>query len=314
MTTRDFIARMRVEIHGPSSGGGGKSSSALDSAAIARLSGLKVMMLDADRGNAALSDSLNPKYEIKALPPRYNQDYASELVASCLHRGIDLLVIDLGANAMTDESIEAAIMKICAEARDHDCRNRVYLSLQPAKRGLATDANIFAERFADVAEVYLNFREGMDRTDFEDLIGKCQGTVTVPNYQVAIMDLLKESRLVPSDWIGEPQVGFDIAASMYAEGLLQRCREPAIRAWIGSDEAENWLTEKASKTPKRFYVGLEQRHQISNERLTASERFLNAQHALRRTDPASSDAIVAQAGREFINASQALQRIIASAS
>lgn len=313
MTTRDFIARMNVEIHGPSSGGGGKSSSALDSAAIASLSGLKVTMLDADRGNAALSDSLSAQYEIKALPPRNNQSYASELVSSCLERRIDLLIIDLGANAMTDEAIESAIMRICAEARNHDCKNRVYLSLQPAKRGLATDANIFAERFAGFAEIYLNFREGMDRTPFKDLIRKSQGSISVPNYQVAIMDLLKESRMIPSDWIDAPQIGFDIAAAMYAKGLLQRCRQPAIREWIGSDQAERWLSEKASRSPKRFYLGLDQRHEISNERLTASERYLIAEHEMRRTDPASSDAIVAQVGREFIHASEALQRIIASA-
>ena len=312
MTTKRINPRMKIELHGPSSGGGGKSSSALDSASIARLSGLEVLLLDADRGNAALSDSLGPRYEIKFLPPRFNESYAVELISSCLERGIDLLIIDLGANAMTDAEIEAMIISIFKEAIKQLCACRVCLSLQPAKRGLLSDALLFAERFAELAEVYLNFRKGMDRTAYAELIDRVDGTITVPNYEVAVLDLLKDSRLLPSDWISSPQPGFERAAAVYAKGLLERSREPHFRNWLGSDETEQWLELKAADAPKRRYIGLNQRGEVTNERLDADERFLMAEARLKAQTAQSDDASVLECAREYITAHSARIRQIAS--
>lgn len=303
MVTKEFLSRInRLEAHGPSSGGGGKSSGALDSAAVAALSGLRVLLIDVDRGNAALSDSLKPSYGVRVMPAKYEAGYASELMEFIQTQGIDLTIMDLGANVMTNSSTSQMVLDVFDGFASLSQPSRVYLNLQNAKRGIVADCEKFLKVFESRSEVFFNFRDGMDRSDFTDLSDRVAGSLWVPQYPTAIMAQLQASRQTPSDWIANPPSDFTLSAAIYAEQLLKRAKQPAFRDWIGSDAAETWLADAANQAPGWRYAELRSATDVTNEALKLADARLRFQARMEALPPSSPDDTVLTTARAFIEA------------
>lgn len=294
--------RLRFDVKGPSSGGVGKSEDAKATASIAKAAGLHVVLVDGDAGLGSLSASLGSEYRVRDFPIAEDRDYGPALLAMMIAEEADLVILDLGANAMLRGSASRTLRPALPWLRANGVETRVSINMHSGKSGLFEDAETFIDRFADDADVVLNIREGGDTSQFDALKSRVDFVDVIPVHMPGTLELIRERKVLPIDWVRNPQPGFQMAAAMHARDLLNRARQSSMKNWISSAAGEAALEFAARGAPRRWYTVRDTAWKVSDVALSADEAYLQSEDRLRALSELASDQEVLSAARTVLRA------------
>lgn len=244
---------------------------------------------------------------VEFLPEEETADFASALENIAKEHGCTHVIIDPGANEMLNAASRRTIIKAMRDFREGGHSPFVVLSLVSGKVGLEDDAVNYARQMAPRAEVMLALHgaeNGVDFSPFEELI-ESHDCVTIREDQPAILSLVTAAKTTPFDWCQQGGDQYTLARRWMAYNLLCLAREPAMSKIVNTSKAIPVLKALSSNRPSPTYENRIHQWQVKDEVLSADATQIRACTALEGMSPDMSDAVLADAARNYLRATQA---------
>jgi len=231
------------------------------------------------------------------------------LLAKAKSSGVELIIIDLGANVMLRSAMSQMVRGLLEYAGSIGWRTYVILSLISFKSGLDDDADNFGTRFRKYAKIATFFHgreKGGDYRSIDPLNDAFDLSAEVPADQAAIVGLMADDQVLPIDFARNQPPGYIQAAAWVAKHLLCLAKQDAVQQMLGSAAAIPELERLAAAAPKLSYNTLTNKFEVHDAALAADEAMITAQRALYRAGSAD-DVTLVHAARIFIKAAVARQ-------
>lgn len=294
--------RPTVIYNGPSAGGTGKTQNVITLAAILRLAGHEVLLVDADPTTRGLQAKL----------PQHVLRFASgsaEIEAECdklldTARDKAFVLIDAGAAALQQPMLIEALTLSLDTFTTAGFRCVLALSLVANKGGLARDITRFRRVFGPAAELFTLLTAASGTAGFAPYDDALAGLprIPVPRLSPALVELSTYEGRPLDEVVTSPPTGLKRAAALLAQHLVQVAVQPAVTGLLGIAPPLAHLRELADDRPHHWFPNIERISGLHDRALEADAAFLHALNTLCRLDQATDDDAVLTAARMLMGA------------
>lgn len=299
---------------GSNSGGIAKTHLAKNIASIAQADGKKVAIVEADPGNGSISKTLDGRrYTINHIPRTYEPQYAEQVIRES--GGADVVIFDLGANALTHGKTSATLREGFDNLRAKGWHTQTIMLLPAGKDGLYEDAENFAGKMrqhGDIALAYVGRERGGDFRVLDSL-KRDFPSFEIPMWEPALLAAVSDSLLLPIDFASVSEAGFGKATAWVAAHLHKIASQSFVKSLLGCATAIPVLDRLKTNAPAHAFTGYRQRWEISDIALAADEASICEHHALEKLATTGTDTMLAAQARSYIRALDARAKAHAEA-